>query len=282
MRISILVLAAMCIVSQAGAQDAKIDTRGAVKQGQFIVQTVPLHHLSSTDAVKLLEPYVQTPGGGVFGVSNVRAVTIKEVQETFMQIRQVLERYDRDPASLTLNFQLIAADNGGKRDNSVSGLDSLLRNVLKFSGYHLLGTAVVNVMERNSAQQTLSADGQDYKLYYEVQDVTLDASGAGSVQLRVSLQKTGTYVVSGSPMHDPILLSTGVTIPIGNTVVLGTAVESARPAVMGGAQGGARGSSSPLYVIDGVVQPQEGARDKALILTVRPQLTSRRDGKSPD
>jgi hypothetical protein len=260
-----IALAALCLASAMRAQATTPDTKGAVKQGQYIVQTVQLRHLTSAEAEHLLEPYVQNPGGGVFGVPNVRAVTIKEMPEPFMQMRQVLDRYDRDPTTLTLHFQLIAADNSGRRDPNVAGVDSLLRGVLKYSGYRLLSNAVVNVMERSTAQQSLSGEGDDYVLYYQVQDVTTD-NGSGSVAIRVSLQKSGNFSVNGSVQHDPTLLSTGVTIPIGNTVVLGTSVES--------------GKARPIIVVDGVKQADTG--DKALILTVRPQFASKKDGKTPD
>ena len=45
----------------------------------FVVRTIPLHRLSSAEAVKLLTPYIQSPGGGVFEISSqIRAVTIRE------------------------------------------------------------------------------------------------------------------------------------------------------------------------------------------------------------
>src|SRR5689334_25138669 len=104
----------------ASAQQQSSATRLSVKTEQpFLVKTVPLHHLRSQDAVKLLSPYVQTLGGGVYEASassSIRAVTIRETQTVFNEMMAVLERYDRDPANVVLNFQLIAAENTNTRE----------------------------------------------------------------------------------------------------------------------------------------------------------------------
>jgi hypothetical protein len=224
------------------------DPNDAFPVGEFIVKTVPLKHLSSAEAMKLLQPYAISPGGGVFEVSpNVRAVTIRELAKPYAIMMRVLAQYDRDPTNVTLRFQLVAADNGGSRDPAVAGLDSLLRGVLKYSGYRLLTTAVVNITERTNAVQTLSAGGEPYKLFVEVSEVTNDGNGA-SVKLRVSLARAGAVEVNGMKSVDPTVLSTGVTIPIGNTVVLGTGVENM------------------------VSSPGGKAGERALILTVRPEI----------
>ena len=70
------------VAAYSSAQQQSVATRPPVKGEQpFIVKTVSLHHLTSMEAVRLLSPYVQNPGGGVYEVSsNIRAVTIREVQ----------------------------------------------------------------------------------------------------------------------------------------------------------------------------------------------------------
>ena len=72
----------------------------------------------------------------------------------------VLGQYDRDPATVTLTFQLISAENGTVRDPAVAGLDSLLRGVLKFSGYRLLSSSIANASDRGIVSQTLAGDGE--------------------------------------------------------------------------------------------------------------------------
>jgi hypothetical protein len=230
--------AAILIVALATAGAAQqIDTRNAVMHGDFIVKTVPLHHLTSSEAVKLLSPYSQTAGGGVFEVSpNVRAVTIREVPKVFAEMMMVLSQYDRDPASVTLNFQLIAAENTNTRDPGVAGLDSLLRGVLKYTGYRLLTTSVASASEGGTVTQTLSADGETFSLQVYVTDLRVDGTEA-SVHLNVNLMRNGVPSRGQAPSQ---VLSTGVTVPVGQTVVLGTSATD--------------------------------IGQRALILTVRPQL----------
>jgi hypothetical protein len=219
----------------------------AIRQGDFIVKTVSLHHLASATAVKLLTPYTVTPGGGVFEVPNVMAVTIREVPKIYTEMLAVLEKYDRDPATVILNFQLVSAEQTNSRDPAVAGIDSLLRGVLKFSGYRLLGTAMATTGEAHMVTQTIAADNETLSLTVEVRDVRVEGNEA-SVNLYVSLerpaipaQSTVTASVGGRAAVN--LLSTGVTVPMGQTVLLGTSASD------------------------------NGQR--ALILTVRPQLAKR-------
>jgi len=242
-----LLTTAMIVMTTTGialAQSQSAATRPPIKgEAPFIVKTVSLHHLSSLEAMKLLQPYVQTPGGGVFEVSpNIRAVTIRETQSVFNEMTAVLERYDRDPATVTLNFQLIAAENSNTRDPSVASLDTLLRSVLKFTGYRLLTTSVAAATEGQNVTQSLSADGEALTLSVNIRELRTEGSDA-SVQLYVQLVRPG---IPASPANSGMgrppseVFATGVRVPIGQTVVLGTS------AVEGG--------------------------QRAMILTVRPQL----------
>lgn len=222
----------------------KAPAASAVRQSDFIVKTVTLHHLSSGEAMKLLSPYSVSPGGGVFEVPNVRAVTIREVPRIYSDMMNVLEKYDREPASVVLNFQLVAAEPTNTRDPAVAGIDSLLRNVLKFSGYRLLGTAVATTGENHVVTQTIAGDNEILSLSVAVSDVRVDGNDA-SVNLGVSLERPAvpaTTSAYGRPRVD--LLSTRVTVPMGQTVLLGTSA------------------------ID-------NGKGSGLILTVRPQLAKR-------
>jgi hypothetical protein len=247
---SLLATVFLLLVGAAGyssAQQSSTVTRPPIKgEEAFLVKTVSLHHLSSQEAVKLLQPYVRTPGGGVYEVSpNIGAVTIRETQNVFNEMMAVLERYDRDPATVVLNFQLIAAENTNTRDPAVASLDTLLRSVLKFSGYRLLTTSVATANEGQSVSQALAADGDPLTLTVRISELRTEGSNA-SVQLYVYLAK---QAIQASPQNNgngraaSELFSTGVRVPIGQTVVLGTSA----------AEGGQR----------------------AMILTVRPQLAKK-------
>jgi hypothetical protein len=230
-----LVMSILVFATQATAQFPAGDTRNVTAHADLIVKTIPLNHLTSNEAVKLLSPYSQTPGGGVYEVSpNIRAVTIRETPKIYAEMMAVLGQYDRDPATVTLNFQLIAAENTNTRDPGVASLDSLLRGVLKYTGYRLLTTSVASGSENGRIVQTLSADGESFSLQVFLKDVRVDGNAA-SVHLNVSLYRNP----SGRQPATQVL-ETGVTVPIGQTVVLGTSATD--------------------------------AGQRALILTVRPQL----------
>src|SRR5262245_8848908 len=136
--LALLAVTGLSTVSAAGAQQtSQVSTRP-----EIVVKTIPLRHLSSTEASNLLQPYARTAGGGAYAVPGVRAITLREVPNILAEMERVLAIYDRSPATVTLNFQLIAAEPVGPRDPAVAGLDSLLRGVLRFSGYRLLRTTV--------------------------------------------------------------------------------------------------------------------------------------------
>jgi hypothetical protein len=171
------------------------------------------------------------------------AVTIREVPRIYNEMLGVLEKYDREPTPVLLNFQLVAAEPTNTRDPAVAAIDSLLRGVLKFSGYRLLGTAVATTGENHIVTQTIAGDSETLSLAVEVRDVRVEGNNA-SVNLHVVLERPAvpaTTTAYGRPGIN--LLSTGVTVPMGQTVLLGTSAG------------------------------ENGQR--ALILTVRPQLAKR-------
>jgi hypothetical protein len=84
--------------------------------------------------------------------------------------------------------------------------------------------------------QTLSADGETFSLQVYVTDLRVDGTEA-SVHLNVNLMRNGVPSRGQAPSQ---VLSTGVTVPVGQTVVLGTSATD--------------------------------IGQRALILTVRPQL----------
>ena len=229
---------------------ARIASREQPTRAGDVTKTFQLHHLGNGDAVKLLTPYVSGRGWVYQMGGGMHAVTITGSQAALTDAAKILAEYDRSPVTLTLNFQLVAADSTRTRDPAVAGLDSVLRGVLKFSGYHLLTSAIATVSEGSEASQTLNAGGdRDFSLSCDVTDVTGDGPDA-MVHLVVTLRRAGNDPHGGG--FNPLLLNTGVTIPIGNTVVLGSTVEG---------------------------EASRGLAERALILTVRPTIdaTKRRD-----
>jgi hypothetical protein len=232
-----------------------------------VTKTIELHHLSNEDAVKLLTPYLFGSGGAYSTGSRMHAVTVSATPRGLADAERVLAEYDRSPVTLTLNFQLVSAVSTPTRDPAVAGLDSVLRGVLKFAGYRLLSTAVASVTEGSSASQTMAGDGdREYLLEYTVTSV--EGTGAdATVHLTVELSHRVTQNTNVLPPDR--LLYTGVTIPVGNTVVLGSATESDEPA--------SRSPGGDSSRVNAAARSSTGQR--GLILTVRPAIdaTKRRD-----
>jgi hypothetical protein len=203
----------------------------------------------------------------------VRAVTIRETAAVSSEMLAVLSKYDHEPATITLDFELIAGYNCDAcappldaRTSPPAGLDSLMRRMLKYRQYRMLATTVAVTDERNHVSLALSAEGDPMRLEVTVHEVRVDESQPvivvdgvrqesppGSVQLDISLYRDAIAArgpVQGRPPSQ--LFSSGLTVPIGQTVVMGSAVTTLPPAAVGRGR-----DSSP---------------DGALILVVRPQL----------
>lgn len=257
-RIFKLLSIVMVIASRAGAQQEN--------EAGYIVKTVPLHRLGSVEAVQLLSPYMIHRGGVYPTGSSLHAVTLRATPATIAEMEKLLAQYDRAPENVTLQFQLIAADGSNTRDPAVSGLDDVLRGVLKFTGYRQLGSALASASDQTTARLTMTGDGQEYGVVYDIENVeSATATSAGSVHIRVSLSRS-TGIMNGSQSIEKPLFSTGLTVPMGHTVVLGSVGERLPP-----------GTHTSGKYVNGVFVPDPNTTtqpptDRALILTLRPQF----------
>lgn len=84
-------------------------------------------------------------------------------------------------------------------------MDTLLRDVLRYEDYRTAARAVVRAGERQRVSQEL---GSEYQITGETGRIS-----SRDVQLEITL-----WIENDNPV-----LQTGVTVPIGQTVVLGTA-----------------------------------------------------------
>jgi hypothetical protein len=218
-------------------------------QSSIETKTIELKHMKPEEAISLLKPYLVNGGGSVTGVGNMAIVTIRDVSENIAKMEKVLAKYDHSPATIRLVFQLIEADTGPRLTNAsnarpvASDLDATLRSVLRFTGYRLVAQGVATSGENSIVMQRFApADSISYFTYdilasvgtIRLSDATLlapmstkaastgqpsvDTSATGSVQLNVSLVKKGqNHEVDN-------VISTGLELPLGHTVVLGTAM----------------------------------------------------------
>jgi len=271
---SVLHGALACALTCAGVSAAA----GAQNAAPLVTKTIPLRHLRAIDAARLVSPYVRTAKGGVYDAGDgVQAVTVIETAPVVARIDSIIRANDRSPTVLVFRFQLIAADDTPARDPAIDSLEATLRSLFSYRGYHLLGQGTTTAGEGEGFSLTVAAGEERFGILGEVvrvQDgdrasgragnspagplIVVDgavanaehaaavanaqqaARDAGSTRVRVRLTR-----VSGGPSQTKgsdgeTLLSTGLTVPIGQTVVLGSAAP--------------------------------GGRTQALILTVRPEV----------
>jgi TonB-dependent SusC/RagA subfamily outer membrane receptor len=170
--------------------------------------------------------------------------------------------------AVVLHFQVIAALNTPARDLAIADVDSVLHRLFRFAGYRLVASGSATVMENTQFSVPMtSTDGDRFEAVGTASELTGVCDGP---RLPIKLQGFAArtpgplFVIDGVVQPSPAgtqvplrvelirrpgetatatsLLSTGISLEIGHTVVLG----SAEPA----------GSGAPL------------------ILTVRPELAS--------
>jgi hypothetical protein len=184
-------------------------------------RTIQLRNLRAQDAARLVSPYVRAAGGGVYEAGALQAITVVETGAVIARVDSLIRENDRSPAVLVFRFQLIAANDSPGRDAALEPLDSTLRGLFRYKGYHLIGEGTTSAGEAESFSLTVAGGEERFALGGEV--LAVRAGTGGGVRLRVRLARApgGTY--QGKPIELETLLSTGLTVPIGQTVVLGSA-----------------------------------------------------------
>ena len=142
------------------------------------MKTITLHHPSSGEDEASL---------ALFRVSRRRRVRRYPTsgQSPFVRCRgstdmmNVLEKYDREPASVVLNFQLVAAEPTNTRDPAVAGIDSPC-GTSSSSRAIVLGTAVATTGENHMVTQTIAGDSETLSLIVSVSDVRVEETTRAS------------------------------------------------------------------------------------------------------
>ncbi len=189
------------------------------------VRTFLLSTLSSSDAARMVAPYVQSPMGGVFDVPGARAITVRETRALMATIDSVLRIFDRQH-SVRLHFQLVETSDATLRDPAIASVETVLRELFKFPGYRLAGQTTSMVGSGESFSTALSVGPRRFRISGSVSRVT--PGTAGSLRLSVELAEADSVpVVSGAEVARSMLgegrvLSTGLTVPLDQTIVLGS------------------------------------------------------------
>jgi hypothetical protein len=192
------------------------------------VRTFKLQNLRPEDAAKLLGPYVNAPNGGVFDAGSINAITVRETHSVLALVDSLLRVHDRPRAVVTMRFQLIAALDSNVRDPAIAGIDAELRKLFRFSGYELIGEGTARTEERSDYTMSLSTKpkhvvefrNERFSEAFQIQGWVEGVEGVGdarTVRMNVSLKSA----MQGKDAPD--LLRTGLTMPIGQSVILGSA-----------------------------------------------------------
>jgi hypothetical protein len=195
------------------------------------VRTFKLQNLRPEDAAKLLGPYVNAPNGGVFDAGSINAITVRETHAVLGLVDSLLKVHDRPRAVVTMRFQLIAALDSTLRDPSIAGIDAELRKLFRFSGYELIGEGTARTEERSDFTMSLSTKPKLVALgssnnrervteSFQIRGWVESVEGVGesrTVRINVALQD------ANRGKEAPELLRTGLTMPVGQSVILGSA-----------------------------------------------------------
>lgn len=202
-------------------------------------RTFRLQHVNPESALQLIGPYVRSEGAELStGGGNIAAITVRETPDALQRIAEMLAEFDRPRPSVTLHFQVIEANGFETSDPAIADVEAALRELFRFRGYRLAAEGVVIGTADSHLRQQLAGAGRWFRISAMVLSVPPQDS-TGTIQLSVAL---------ASATGGEMLLETTVGVPIGQTMVIGTA-------------------------------PQNGRRGEAgaLILTVRPELTGSGD-----
>jgi hypothetical protein len=178
------------------------------------------------DAMALLTPYITTESGAVFRAgSGVAAITIREKRDRMDGLVSILREYDHPPASVTLSLKSLIDSGGAGLPAELEPIADLLTPFMGGGGLRVGANGLVSGTEGQSTTTQLGSDADALVVTIDlVSTQVLDTTVA--VRLRVGITRRG----GASP-----LLRTDITVPLGRSIVLGTAAagsSGSRPLVV--------------------------------------------------
>ena len=182
--------------------------------GRLETRTFDLAHLDPLEAQEIIGPYVYAPPGMITTFPS--GITVRERPEALDRIAEVLARYDREKPGIRLHFQLIEADGFTEQDSGIAEVRDALDALFRFEGYRLAAETQLAMVEGTRASQPIAGTARPYALEAHLQSVRVQEDG-GSVTVSVRL--------ASGVMDDGI--ATTLTVPLGETVVLGSARRAA-------------------------------------------------------
>lgn len=196
------------------------------------VRTFALRYLDSEEAAKLVGPYVRSPGSAVYdGGPRVNAITVREQQSILTTIDSVLREFDRPPSTMALHFQVLANSDAPTNDPAIADVDKALRGVFRYPGYRLVAEGTALVVDWSIFTVTMNGDSVPMTVSGSVGRVRLGSSPtvmimvdlvAGSNRRLVADSIAPSRTVSYASTVPQQLISSQITMPVGEAVVLGS------------------------------------------------------------
>jgi len=177
-------------------------------------RTFELQYLNPHEAAEMIAPYVYEDRDGAAGVVTAFSggITVRETPEALDRIAEVIELYDRAKPGVRLRFQIIEANGFAERDDRIADVQAALDELFRFEGYRLVTEAQFALMEGASSTQFAGDDSRPFEIHGEVQQVR-GSGDRGSVVLAVQFRQGFSSANS---------INTTLTVPVGQTVVLGS------------------------------------------------------------
>jgi hypothetical protein len=175
-------------------------------------RTFRVEHLTPTHVSDLIAPYVYTDRDDSPGAMSVvpGAVTVREKEDNLERIARVLEEFDVPPPVLRLHFQLIEANGAaGPVEPGIASVVEELTRLFRFQGYRLLGETLIATGEGSFNQEFPNVAGARWSV--SVGNVSQPQSGV------INLRELTLW-----SNRNTAPLSTGLTISVGQTVVIGS------------------------------------------------------------
>lgn len=174
-------------------------------------RTFRVEHLAPWEVEQLLTPYVFTDRSTDPGAMSVTgtggAVTVRETADNLDKIARVLEDFDVAAPDMRLRFQLVRANGAPEPpDPAIAEVVEELRGIFRFQGYRYMGEAMVTAGDGDVTQ---AFPGLPYRITARVRPQQRGV---------VRLEELRLWEGDGPPV-----LTTSVTLPAGQTLVLGSA-----------------------------------------------------------
>jgi hypothetical protein len=186
-------------------------------------RTFELQYMNPGEALEMVRPYVYVDREGAPGVVThfEAGITVRETEENLDRIGAVLEQYDLPKPGVRLNFQIVEADGFTGRDARIADVQTALEELFRFEGYRLVTEAHMAAIEGTGASQMVGDDERRFQLEAQIRQVR----GRGD-------KATVTIEVMLVSVYGDVRINTSLSVPVGETVVLGSSNPSGSPAII--------------------------------------------------